>query len=258
MRFFNQINLQTPESVELEFTLAGIGNRSFALIIDYLIFGLTILLVWLLSAFLAFQIDPNFLSNGFSDRLSQWIWAIQSMTTFGIYVGYFVVLETLWQGQTPGKKWTKIRVIRDNGKPERLPQAILRALLRPVDDMLFIGVFFIIFTPQEKRLGDMVAGTIVVQEEAPKLTVEISHEAEDLAVQLRREAEIDNLLPEDFATIRDFLQRRKNIMLEYQHQLSRKLAEQVREIILLDYAPEGYSNSQFLEATYLAYQQERI
>jgi hypothetical protein len=180
------------------------------------------------------------------------------MTTFGIYVGYFVVLETLWQGQTPGKKWTKIRVIRDNGKPERLPQAILRALLRPVDDMLFIGVFFIIFTSQEKRLGDMVAGTIVVQEEVPKLTVEISTEAEDLAVQLRMEAEIDNLLPEDFATIRDFLQRRKNIMLEYQHQLSRKLAEQVREIILLDNVPEGYSNSQFLEAIYLAYQQDKI
>ena len=258
MRFFNQINLQTPESVELEFTLAGIGNRSFALIIDYIIFGLTILLVWSLSAFLAFQLVPNLIGNGFSDRLAQWIWAIQSMATFAIYVGYFVVLETLWQGQTPGKKWTKIRVIRDNGKPERLTQAILRALLRPVDDMLFIGVFFIIFTPQEKRLGDMVAGTIVVQEEVPKLTVEISTEAEDLAVQLRMEAEIDNLLPEDFATIRDFLQRRKNIMLQYQHQLSRKLAEQVREVILLDNVPEGYSNSQFLEATYLAYQQDKI
>ena len=258
MRFFNQINLQTPESVELEFTLAGIGNRSFALIIDYIIFGLTILLVWSLSAFLAFQLVPNLIGNGFSDRLAQWIWAIQSMATFAIYVGYFVVLETLWQGQTPGKKWTKIRVIRDNGKPERLTQAILRALLRPVDDMLFIGVFFIIFTPQEKRLGDMLAGTIVVQEEAPKLTVEISTEAEDLAVQLRMEAEIDNLLPEDFATIRDFLQRRKNIMLQYQHQLSRKLAEQVREVILLDNVPEGYSNSQFLEATYLAYQQDKI
>ncbi|MEY2857472.1 MAG: hypothetical protein RLZZ74_1784 [Cyanobacteriota bacterium] len=257
MRFFNQINLQTPESVELEFTLAGIGNRSFALIIDYLIFGVTILLVWLIGTFLAFELVPNLMGNGFSARLAQWIWAIQSMTTFGIYVGYFVVLETLWQGQTPGKKWTKIRVIRDNGKPERLPQALLRALLRPVDDILFIGVFFIVFTSQEKRLGDMLAGTIVVQEEVSKLTqVEISTEAQNLAAQLRIEAEIDNLLPEDFATIRDFLQRRKNIMLEYQHQLSRKLAEQVRDIIRLDNAPEGYSNSQFLEAAYLAYQQD--
>ena len=166
-------------------------------------------------------------------------------------------METLWRGQTPGKKWTKIRVIRDNGKPERLPQAILRALLRPVDDLLFIGVFFIIFGKQEKRLGDMLAGTIVVQEEDSKLNkIDISTEAEELAVQLRIEAEIENLLPEDFATIRDFLQRRKNIILEYQHQLSRKLAEQVREIILLEDAPEGYSNGQFLEATYLAYQQD--
>lgn len=257
MRFFNQINLQTPESVELEFTLAGIGNRSFALIIDYLISGLTILLVWIIGAFLAFQLVPNLAEAGLSDRLAQWIWAIQLMTTFAIYVGYFVVWETLWQGQTPGKKWTKIRVIRDNGKPERLPQAILRALLRPIDDLLFIGVFFIIFSRQEKRIGDLVAGTLVIQEEASKWNqIDISQEAEDLAVQLRIEAEINNLLPEDFATIRDFLQRRKNIMLQYQHQLSRKLAQQVKEIISLEDVPEGYSNSQFLEAIYLAYQQE--
>ena len=250
MRFFNQINLQTPESVELEFTLAGIGNRSFALIIDYIIFSLTILLVWILGGFLAFQLV------GFENRLAQWLWAIQLMTTFAIYAGYFVVLETLWQGQTPGKKWTNIRVIRDNGKPERLPQAILRALLRPVDDWLFIGVFLIIFTPQEKRLGDLVAGTLVIQEETSKSAkVDLSAEAEELAIQLLVEAELANLLPEDFATIRDFLQRRENIMLQYQHQLSRKLAQQVKEIILLEDIPEGYSNSQFLEATYLAYQQ---
>ena len=256
MRFFNQINLQTPESVELEFTLAGIGNRSFALLIDYVICGLTILLVWIVSGFLAFQLVPNLTLVGLENRLAQWIWAIQLMTTFAIYTGYFVVLETLWQGQTPGKKWTKIRVIRDNGKPERLPQAILRALLRPVDDLLFIGVFLIIFSSQEKRLGDLVAGTLVIQEETSKLAkVNLSAEAEDLAIQLQAEAEIANLLPEDVATICDFLQRRKNIMLQYQHQLSRKLAQQVKEIILLEDVPEGYSNSQFLEATYLAYQQ---
>lgn len=257
MRFFNQINLQTPESVELEFTLAGIGNRSFALIVDYIILGLSILLVWTISAFLTFQLVPELIDGTGLNRLAQWIWAIQSITTFAIYVGYFVVLETVWRGQTIGKKWVKIRVICDNGRSTRLPQAILRALLRPVDDILFVGVFLIIFTQQEKRLGDMVAGTVVVQEEASRLAqIEISPEAEDLAVRLKIEAKIGNLIPDDFAIIRDFLQRRKNIMLEYQHQLSHKLAAQVREIIHLKNAPEGYSNSQFLEATYLAYQQE--
>ncbi len=257
MLFFNQINLQTPESVELEFTLAGIGNRSFALIIDYIIVGLTVLLTWVVSYYFAYQIDPGFLFGSNPDLLAQWIIAIQSLVAFAIYAGYFVILVTLWQGQTPGKKWTKIRVIRDNGKPERLPQSILRALLRPVDDILFIGVFFIVFSQQEKRIGDLIAGTLVVQDEqvSKSASFDISPEAQDLAVQLRIESEITNLLPEDFATIRDFLQRRQNIMLEYQHQLSRKLAEQVKEIILLEKVPEGYSNSQFLEAIYLAYQQ---
>ena len=258
MRFLNQINLQTPESVELEFTLAGIGNRSLALIIDYIILGLTILLVWILSVFLISQLPPDSFSNGFVDRLRQWIVAVQLLISFAIYVGYFVFFETLWHGQSPGKKWTKTRVIRDNGKPERLPQAILRALFRPVDDLLFIGVFFIIFSAKEKRIGDLVAGTIVIQEElSPNSTdIDISSEAKDLVVRLKAETQIANLLPEDFATIRDFLQRRKNIMLQYQHQLSRKLAEQVKEIILLENIPEGYSNSQFLEATYLAYQDD--
>ncbi len=257
MRFFNQINLQTPESVELEFTLAGIGNRSFALIIDYIIISLTALLTWGVSYYFAYQIDPGFIFGSNPDLLAQWIIAIQSLVAFAIYAGYFVILETFWQGQTPGKKWTKIRVIRDNGKPERLPQAILRALLRPVDDILFIGVFFIFFSQKEKRIGDLVAGTLVVQDEqaSKPANFDISPEAQDLAIQLRIESEITNLLPEDFATIRDFLQRRQNIMLEYQHQLSRKLAEQVKEIILLEKVPEDYSNSQFLEAIYLAYQQ---
>ena len=221
--------------------------------------GLTILLVSIIGYFIAFQIDPGAIFGLSSDKLAQWAIAIQSMVTFAIYAGYFVILETLWQGQTPGKKWTKIRVVRDNGKPERLPQAILRSLLRPVDDFLFIGVFFIVFSRLEKRIGDLIAGTIVVQEEqaSQSANFKISSEAQDLAIQLRIESEITNLLPEDFATIRDFLQRRKNIMLEYQHQLSHKLAEQVKEIILLDEVPEGYSNSQFLEAIYLAYQDDQ-
>ncbi|BAZ43815.1 RDD family protein [Chondrocystis sp. NIES-4102] len=254
MRLFNKISLQTPESVELEFTLAGIGNRSFALIIDYLILGFSIILVWIITIFLIWQLAPQIFTDGILNRTIQWIWAIQSLITFAIYMGYFVFFETIWQGQTPGKKWTKIRVIRDNGKPERLPQAILRALLRPVDDL--IGVFLITLSAQEKRIGDLVAGTIVIQNEQvfKSANFEISSEAENLAKQLKIESEIDNLLPEDFATIRDFLQRRQNIILQHQHQISRKLAEQVKDIVQLEEVPEGYSNSQFLEAIYLAYQ----
>ena len=56
MRFFNKIKLQTPESVELEFTLAGIGNRAFALLIDYLTLGVALFLSVVISIFLTYQI----------------------------------------------------------------------------------------------------------------------------------------------------------------------------------------------------------
>ena len=259
MSLFNKIKLQTPESVELEFTLAGIGNRAYALAIDYIILGFTLLLSLILTIFLTYQItsDMGSFLGSFQGEALKWLWAIEALIAFTIYVGYFVIFETIWQGQTPGKKRVKIRVICDDGKPVRLPQAVLRALLRPVDDILFVGVFFIVLAKKEKRIGDLVAGTIVIQDEqtTKSANFSISDEAKDLAIQLRIEAEITNLLPEDFATIRDYLQRRKMMILKYQHQLSRKLANQVKEIIGLENIPDNYSHNQFLEAIYLAYQQ---
>jgi len=75
MRFFNKINLQTPESVELEFTLAGIGSRAFALVIDYLVLGIALFLSLLIASFLTYQITnaENFLGN--TSKIIQWLWA---------------------------------------------------------------------------------------------------------------------------------------------------------------------------------------
>lgn len=258
MNFFNKITLETPESVELEFTLAGIGNRAYALIIDYIIVGLTLLLSLVLTIFLTYQLGSNTsdFSDGFQGEAIKWLWAIRALITFAISVGYFVFFETIWQGQTPGKKRAEIRVICDDGKPVRLAQSVLRALLRPVD-ILLVSFLLIVLTKKEKRIGDLVAGTIVIQDEQTIKSANffISDEAKDLAIQLRIEAEINNLLPEDFVVIRDYLQRRKSMILKYQHELSRKLANQVKEIICLENIPDDYSNNQFLEAIYLAYQQ---
>ncbi|MFM7441399.1 MAG: RDD family protein, partial [Snowella sp.] len=156
MRFFNKVALQTPESVELDFTLAGIGNRSYALVIDDIILGLILvffLLIWAFFAYFLYQvIHIDYWIP--SDTVGLWLLAIQLLIIFSIYVGYFTFFETLWQGQTPGKRIVKIRVIREDGRPVRLPQATLRALLRPLDDVFFLGMFLIIFNKSEKRLGD--------------------------------------------------------------------------------------------------------
>jgi uncharacterized RDD family membrane protein YckC len=154
MSLFKTITIQTPESVELEFTLAGIGNRALALMIDYLLVFFLISLVSLVSSFLSEQLVnlSAFLGGGTED-IELWLVAIALLVTTAIYGGYFVGFESAWQGQTPGKRFTKIRVIRDNGKPEGVFQATLRALMRPVDDILFLGFFCIIFGQQENRQG---------------------------------------------------------------------------------------------------------
>ncbi|MBD2043047.1 RDD family protein [Microcoleus sp. FACHB-672] len=259
MRFFNRVTLQTPESVELEFTLAGIGNRSLALLIDYLIWGLILFLVLIVWYFFATQLVDLLDTLININDLQLWLISIWILITFFIYVGYFVFFETLWQGQTPGKRFAGIRVIRDDGRTVGLQQATLRALLRPVDDTLFIGAVLIMLTRREKRLGDMAAGTVVIQADRAVAPARfpISEPAQQLAEQLPYLANLPALLPDDFAVIREYLQRRSAMEPKAKSELSRQLASQVKNVIALEELREKVSADVFLEAVYLAYQSNR-
>lgn len=255
MSLFNHIKVRTPESVELEFTLAGIGNRTIALIVDYLIWGallIGVLMVWLI---LSVQIQQYFPNTG---NIEMWLTAISILLSFAIYTGYFVLFETLWQGQTPGKRYTKIRVIRDDGQPVGATQAILRALVRPIDDIAFIGMLLIILTKREKRLGDWIAGTLVVQEQRPisSANFKLSPEADSLANQLVATQNVAVLLPDDFAVIREYLQRRSMLDNRAKNDLSLKLARQVRDLLEMKELPFEMTADLFLEAVYLAYQRQ--
>ena len=256
MHLFNKIKFSTPESVELEFTLAGIGSRAFALIIDYLTLGLSLVLFIVIWAFIynqLFYIGEEIFGSGFG----LWMTAITFLIIFFIYIGYFVFFETLWQGQTPGKRIAKIRVVRDDGSPVSLQQATLRALLRPVDQILFIGAYLITFSKSEKRIGDLVAGTIVVQYQQVHQSVNltISEEAELFYISLGTMSNLSQLLPDDFVIIREYLQRRNAMSKKARYALSIKLSEQVKSIINLKILPAEISTDVFLEAVYLAYQQ---
>jgi uncharacterized RDD family membrane protein YckC len=261
MKFLNQIKLRTPESVELEFALAGVGSRAWALLIDYHVLALFLLGFLIIWGFLADQVVNLVVEwRGTTAGLELWVFAITLLISFGIYVGYFVAFETLWQGQTPGKRFAKIRVICDDGCPARLSQASLRALLRPIDDTFFIGFFMILFGKREKRLGDWVAGTLVVQEARPNAPAQIllSNEAQELAQQLLQNAEIGHLLPDDFAVVRDYLQRRSLMDKKARSQVSLHLARQAKDIIALEKLPHNMTPDVFLEGVYLAYQQQQI
>jgi uncharacterized RDD family membrane protein YckC len=191
-------------------------------------------------------------------KLDLWIWAVLALLLFAVYVGYFVCFEAFWQGQTPGKRIAKIRVIRDDGRPVSLPQTTLRALLRPIDDAIFtLGAFLIMFRQREKRLGDDVAGTLVVQEETSvrPQRFSLSEQARSWLPQLAEMADVSPLSPDDFAVVRDYLQCRSLFTKTARARISITLAQQIKTIVAMEQTPPNLSADLFLEAIYLAYQQ---
>jgi uncharacterized RDD family membrane protein YckC len=258
MRLFNRVTIRTPESVELEFVLAGIGNRVLGLVVDYLIWGAALIGILLAWGVISAQLPRYFRVVRQFENLGLWVFAISLLLVFAVYTGYFTYFETLWQGQTPGKRYAKIRVIQDDGQPAGLSQAVLRSLLRPIDDLLFLGALMIILGQREKRIGDWLAGTIVVQEEhhLTDTTITIAADAQSLADQLLASANIRALRPDDFATIREYLQRRQFMEESAKAALSLQLAKQARHLMDLQELPFKMSPDLLLEGVYLAYQQQ--
>lgn len=260
MGWFNTVNIRTPESVELDFTLAGIGSRIVALTIDYTLLALALLLLLLGGSLLLFRLsDLEVLPLVASETLQLWVFAIFSLLMFALYIGYFVGFETAWYGQTPGKRFAKIRVIREDGQPIRLFQATLRSLLRPVDDILFIGFFCVLLSPREKRIGDWVAGTLVIQVDPRKAghAITLSERSKAIAADLTNLTDLTAMSPDDFATVRTYLERRTAMTDKAQGEVSLHLAQRLQTQLGLDRLPTEMTADTFLEAIYWGYQQLR-
>jgi uncharacterized RDD family membrane protein YckC len=125
--------IETPERVPLHFALASIGNRFIACAIDH-----TIQIVTLIVIFTVFAVISD--NAEFSTRLSnapKWVIALMVVLVFLLMSGYFAIFEWLWHGQTPGKRWLKLRVIREDGRPISFFEAFVRNLVRDFDIMPF-------------------------------------------------------------------------------------------------------------------------
>src|SRR5271167_2590756 len=156
----DKLTIETPEQTAIEFPLAGIGSRFIAIAIDSLLrVGFLIVLGIIVALF------------GWGGLLSnirwQWTIALLIIAYFLLETGYFAFFEVIWNGQTPGKRWTHLRVIKDSGRAVGVPDAILRNLMRIVDylpSLYAVGVVTILISGENKRLGDYAAGTVVVHE----------------------------------------------------------------------------------------------
>jgi len=153
------ITVVTPSNIEVEYRLAGAGSRLAAFLIDYFIQ----ILLWIISGvFILWFLDRVIFGN--TDTPSGQAIGAFMVFVFIVHFGYFVLSEMTMGGQSIGKRVFGLRVIRDNGQPLEFWQSLVRGLLRASVDMLYIGLFIILFSKKHKRLGDMAAGTIVISE----------------------------------------------------------------------------------------------
>ena len=155
------LRVETPEYVVLDYEIAGLGSRTLAAVLDALILGGSALAAAVAVALLS----ALGLRLGLSGS-----WAAVLLIGLGFFAawGYYALFEGLREGQTPGKRMIGIRVVRDTGHPVTLGAAAARNLVRAVDAFLippyFLGAVLVALHPRGKRLGDMVAGTVVVRD----------------------------------------------------------------------------------------------
>lgn len=246
----DELVIETPERVELHYVLASIGNRFLAAAIDHTIQIVAVVVIVLAAgAFSGWRLFSS---------LSTWTAALTVLAVFGIYWGYFVVFETFWSGQTPGKRIMRLRVVREDGRPVRFFEVFVRNLLRVAIDFqplpsYAIGVVSIIFSARSKRIGDFVAGTVVVKEratEAPSLeeiikVSEIEQQKIERAGPAPFAADTRQLTERELRAVQTFLKRRFELSEPNRTALASRIAYPVSARLGIEAV--GLSPEEFLE-----------
>lgn len=175
---------------------------------------------------------PKAGSHSFADSTAQSIAvAVVVAIVFVVFFGYFIAFEAFWNGQTPGKKLLGIRVVRDGGYPIDLAGSFIRNLIRIGEVALAfyaLSAVVMLISPENKRLGDMAAGTLVVREERAASLTAIIAQADGA------QARIAMLTDEEHALIARFIARRKGMADHYRRQLAYQIAERIRKRVSSD------------------------
>jgi uncharacterized RDD family membrane protein YckC len=220
---FDQLKIDTPEQIALELPLAGIGSRFLAIAIDTLIQAA---LYFLTAIIFIFTLPVGSSVFMFLPRLIGPALAI--FILFAIYWGYFAVFEILWKGQTPGKRYAGIRVIKESGRPINAFEAVGRNLMRAIDGMpgiYGVGLVSMMCNRQSRRLGDFLAGTVVVHEkptEEVRPTWNTSTEGNSETVTLGQ------VTPDELVLIETYLSRRWELDPEVRLRTAIQIADRIK------------------------------
>ena len=163
----DQLIIDTPEQVSIRFPLAGIGSRFLAILIDTLLQAAAYVALVLIFILIISAAPKSGTTGELSHTGEKWLIAGLILFHFLMYWGYFTLFEAFWNGQTPGKKLFRIRVIQDSGRQITFFESLIRNLIRIVDllpSFYLVGIIAMACNRQHKRLGDLAAGTLVVHE----------------------------------------------------------------------------------------------
>lgn len=207
-----KLTIDTPENVQVDFELAGIGTRFIATLIDTLWLTGVRVLIGMMGAAIFFAAD-------LSEETGIIIASIALLVFFIIGWGYYIFFEISWNGQTPGKRKMGIRTVKLNGLPISASEAIIRNLMRVVDLLpayYAAGFVTMFLNDQARRLGDLAAGTLVVYDQTEISLNEVKRKKRSYIGGVRISERVADmpieLIPSDLHELaEDFLIRRPTL-----------------------------------------------
>ena len=236
------IDVETPELVVFSYTIAGVGSRVYAALIDALIVMAAIIVIGITIG----TVTPDRSGPGAPGAVDAWAVAIFVFAVFCVLWGYYVLFEGLADGQTPGKRLLRLRVVRDGGYSVTFGASAVRNLVRLVDIMpppsYGVGLASIVISRSGKRLGDFAAGTIVVREAIVKELAPATAPPPDESLPAALHT---TLTEEEYAVLAHFVQRRSALDANRRTMLAAQLANRLvtaLESVPESARPEGSSN----------------
>lgn len=209
----DRIEIATPEGMTLHLTLAGLGSRSAAAILDTLIIVVAGVLVYLP---LRNSIPPTPIA------------ITRRVLPVALFFCYHLVFETVGRRQSPGKRLLGLRVVRTDGSPLGFVASLIRNLIRIVDFLpaaYLLGLSVMFSTVRNQRLGDLAAGSVVVME--PDLSERGAAPARTEEITIPEGWDVSAITEEETAVIRQFLARRDTLSDDARDRLGRDLNERI-------------------------------
>lgn len=202
MQLDDRARIATPDGVALELTLAGAGSRILAAALDALIQGLILVVGSALVGVAALAVGPD---------AETVIVALQVLWSVLVFFGYPAAFERYAAGRTPGKSVLGLRVVTIGGQPVSMATAALRNLFRIIDllpGFYLAGLVSILMTGLHQRIGDVVAGTLVIRDQPSR--PDLSYLA---AVRLPEDTgwDVSAVTNEEVAGLRRYFERKPEL-----------------------------------------------